>query len=194
MNTIIVNDIVREYLDSEKQDIVIVCVGSDKCIYDSLGPIVGTEISKENNVIIYGTLENPVHALNLASTVQSINFFHKDAFIIGIDTCLTDFEDNVGDILFREYSLRPGRGVNKDLPHVGDVSVIGITKNVLSMKHQDVSLFFVMNMAKEISDIILSALEQIEFERAICDVNLEDSKILQEYGSINYDEECYEYI
>ena len=37
----------------------IVCIGTDKCIADSLGPLVGTMLTKNNICIdVYGTLEN----------------------------------------------------------------------------------------------------------------------------------------
>ena len=47
------------------KDTVIVCIGTDKCIGDCLGPLVGT-LLKDNllPLPVYGTISNPVHALN----------------------------------------------------------------------------------------------------------------------------------
>lgn len=49
-----------------EEDTVIVCIGTPRIIGDSLGPLVGTYIEQQDkNIKVYGTIENPVHALNL---------------------------------------------------------------------------------------------------------------------------------
>lgn len=195
MKISMVDKIVQEYLLSQKEEVVIVCVGSDKYIYDALGPLVGTEIKKESKVSLYGTLESPVHALNLCNIMDNIYTTHENAFVIGIDASLTHEVENIGHVKFRDFGVSPGKGVGKELPVVGDVSIIGITKKVSDFPIMyDTSLFFVMKLVKVISDIVLSALEQIEFENAVRNTNLEDKEVLKEYGSISYDEFCCEYI
>ena len=68
----------------------IVCIGTDKCIVDSLGPLTGTLLSKENlTVDIYGTLDRPVHALNINEYVKIIRNKNYDR-IIAIDACLSN--------------------------------------------------------------------------------------------------------
>lgn len=53
------------------QDIVLICIGTDRSTGDCLGPLVGTFLKRAlvKHLHIYGTLENPVHAKNLSETI-----------------------------------------------------------------------------------------------------------------------------
>ena len=63
--------------DFMKDNTAIVCIGTDKCIGDCLGPLVGT-ILEENlfPLPIYGTISNPIHALNIDKRLEEINKLH----------------------------------------------------------------------------------------------------------------------
>lgn len=85
--------IIDNFKYSNKKELVIVCIGTDKCIGDSVAPMVGTFIEEKNsNIVIYGTLEKPMHALNLEDRLEDIQEKHPNAYIIGIDACLGDEE------------------------------------------------------------------------------------------------------
>lgn len=135
--------------------IVIVCVGTDRSTGDALGPLVGTNLLKYplSGYHLYGTLEQPVHAMNLADTVAEIEqrFYHP--FIIAIDACLGQLS-SVGCIQVANGPLKPGAGVNKDLPSVGDIHVTGIVNVGGFMEYfvlQNTRLSLVMNMADVIA-------------------------------------------
>src|SRR3954447_9090991 len=66
--------------------IVIVCIGTDRSTGDSLGPLVGTLLEEKNpnSFYVYGTLEDPIHAVNLAEKLKEIKEKHFHPFIIGI--------------------------------------------------------------------------------------------------------------
>jgi putative sporulation protein YyaC len=66
-----------------------------------------------------------VHAKNLRDTIQTIYETHEDAFIIAIDASLGR-SDHIGFITIGEGPLKPGAGVDKNLPEVGDVFITGI--------------------------------------------------------------------
>lgn len=58
---------------SLNKHLVILCIGSDRVIGDCLGPLVGHKLSsllKSSDISIYGTLNNPVHAKNLNTTIK----------------------------------------------------------------------------------------------------------------------------
>ncbi|ASW44047.1 MAG: spore protease YyaC, partial [Clostridiales bacterium] len=143
-----------------KKNTIIVCIGTDKCIIDCLGPLVGT-ILKEKNIElpVYGTIQNPIHAANLKSKLREIMKIHPNSFIIGIDACLGEPEA-IGEIHVRDYPIHPGKGVGKILPEVGNVSIVGI---IDSNEHSNfihihtVRLNFVFEMAYVISNAILEA-------------------------------------
>ena len=52
--------------------VTVVCVGSDRSTGDALGPLVGTHLSRiaHPRLLVHGTLENPVHAANLAERLE----------------------------------------------------------------------------------------------------------------------------
>lgn len=106
---------------------VILCIGSDRSTGDCLGPLVGYKLSQNmyDNVVIVGTLKEPVHAINLTETVNRINKAYNHPYIIAIDASLGK-KDHIGFITLGNGPLQPGLGVNKQLPSVGDIHITGI--------------------------------------------------------------------
>lgn len=123
----IANYIYAEFLKSNKDEIVIINIGTDKCIGDSFAPMLGS-LMEYNNIDLnfYGTLENPIHALNLENKYQEILYKHNNAFIIGIDASATYNQNNIGNLSIRDIPIRPGKGIGKELCDVGDISIIYI--------------------------------------------------------------------
>jgi putative sporulation protein YyaC len=139
--------------------IIFLCIGSDRATGDCLGPIIGYKLSiqysdfkRYHNYYVYGTLEEPVHAKNLKDTISMINCNHQDAFVIAIDASLGR-SDHVGFITVGEGPLKPGAGVDKDLPAVGDIYITGIVNFSGMLDHmllQTTRLNVVMMMADQI--------------------------------------------
>lgn len=111
----------------KNKEIVLLCIGSDRATGDCLGPIVGYKLSslQLNNITLYGTLEKPVHAKNLAETIDHICEYHPGALVIAIDASLGK-SGHIGYITLGEGPLLPGAGVDKTLPPVGDIFITGI--------------------------------------------------------------------
>lgn len=147
---------------ADNRPIVVVCVGTDRSTGDSLGPLIGTSLSKYRSphFALFGTLEDPVHAMNLDDTLLEINRrFHKP-FVIGIDACLGQVS-SVGCIQVGVGPVRPGAGVNKDLPPVGDIHITGIVNVGGFMEYfvlQNTRLHLVMKMADIISLSLFTAI------------------------------------
>ena len=105
---------------------VIICVGSDLVIGDSLGPFIGTEISKKlNDVYVYGTLDNPITAKETNIIYNNIKKIHPKSQILVVDAAVGS-KDDIGLIKVTDKGIKPGLGVNKDLEVLGDVSIIAI--------------------------------------------------------------------
>lgn len=107
---------------------VIVCIGSDLSVGDSLGPVTGTKLKeklKGLNVYVYGTLSKPITAHEVKYTSQFIKNTHPDSTVIAIDAAVGTAGD-IGLIKLANRALKPGSGANKRLAKVGDVSVMGI--------------------------------------------------------------------
>ncbi|WP_139990851.1 MULTISPECIES: spore protease YyaC [Paenibacillus] len=147
---------------AENRPIVVVCIGTDRSTGDALGPLIGTSLSKYRSphFSLYGTLENPVHAMNLDDTLMEINRrFHKP-FVVGIDACLGQVA-SVGSIQVGVGPVRPGAGVNKDLPPVGDIHITGIVNVGGFMEYfvlQNTRLHLVVKMSDIISLSLFTAI------------------------------------
>ncbi|QAY67504.1 spore protease YyaC [Paenibacillus protaetiae] len=142
--------------------VVIVCVGTDRSTGDSLGPLVGSSLSQYQSPMfsVYGTLEEPVHAMNLEETLLLINRKHHRPFIIGIDACLGQVA-SVGCVQVGVGPVRPGAGVNKDLPPVGDIHITGIVNVGGFMEYfvlQNTRLHLVMKLSELISASLFNSI------------------------------------
>lgn len=167
----ILSDLMKEHVLSNRS-IVFLCIGSDRATGDCLGPIIGYKLSKfkkYRNYFVYGTLEEPVHAKNLRDTIEMIYQTHEDAFIIAIDASLGK-SSHIGYITIGEGPLKPGAGVDKELPEVGDVFITGIVNFsgfLDNMLLQTTRLNIVMSMADQICLAInysISKLKLLSFE------------------------------
>lgn len=143
------------------EDTVIVCIGTDRCIGDSLAPMIGSLLEKNEsfNHNVYGTLKRPIHALNIADAVKTIKAKHPDQPILAIDAALGSPE-NIGQIKLREGAIKPGAGVGKELVEVGDHALYGVVDASNEKKiilFNNVRLSFVMEMAEVISLAIVKA-------------------------------------
>lgn len=133
------------------QQIILLCIGSDRATGDCLGPIIGYKLSKLRypNLVVLGTLDHPVHAQNLKETLALINDSYQSPFIVAVDASLGSLP-HVGYITLGEGALRPGVGVDKDLPQVGDIFITGIVNMsgiVNNMLLQTTRLNIVMKLA-----------------------------------------------
>jgi putative sporulation protein YyaC len=149
--------------------IVIVCIGTDRSTGDSLGPLIGTSVKKDlTHFHVYGTIKDPVHAVNLEETLDYIKEHHRNPFIIAIDACLGRLK-SVGFMEIAKGSIKPGAGVNKELPAVGDIHITGIVNISGYMEFlvlQNTRLHLVMSMADIISNGIIEA-EKVYLEKRL---------------------------
>lgn len=141
--------------------IVFMCIGTDRSTGDSLGPLVGSLLEEKSlpSFYVYGTLDQPIHAVNLSEKLKEIHALHVNPYIIGIDACLGRIK-NVGVIHLGNGPVKPGAGVNKELPEVGDIHITGIVNVSGFMEFfvlQNTRLNLVMKMAKTIAAAIYKA-------------------------------------
>lgn len=108
------------------KDMVLICIGTDRATGDALGPLVGDYIlSHDTYYNIAGTLEHPVHALNIKETIKSVYADFDSPFVIAVDASL-GMPKVMGMVTVTNCHLFPGKGVNKKLPAIGDLSITGI--------------------------------------------------------------------
>ena len=149
---------------------VVLCIGTDRLIGDSLGPLTGSILSSRVSgqtadaylsyrISIYGTLTSPVHARNLHETLLKIKKKHPHCPVIAVDASLGSLS-NIGTAYIRSGCLHPGAGVRKQLPSIGDIAITGIVAADSAQPYlslQTVRLSVIAQMADYISQCILDA-------------------------------------
>lgn len=166
--------------------LVLLCIGTDKVTGDSLGPFVGHRLEQYVEVLmqqypssqkpwvkVYGTLQHPVHAVNLEETLLIIQketmragYHPEDCLVLVVDASL-GYEKHLGYVTLSNQPLRPGEGVKKKLPHVGQISITGIIgeSRSSSSKSQMVlrrtKLYDLIQLSDFISDGIYCCLKRI---------------------------------
>lgn len=111
---------------TNKNNVVVLCIGTDRATGDCLGPLVGNRLKAAlPSIPVYGTLEHPVHALNLEDTIKTIYSENRNPYIIAIDASL-GIKEHIGYATISNKPLSPGKGVNKKLPAIGNLSITGI--------------------------------------------------------------------
>lgn len=146
------------------QPLVLVCIGTDRSTGDCLGPLIGTKLIEKSisNFHVFGTLENPVHALNLVETVEDIKSKFHHPFIIGIDACLGNIR-NIGNITIGKGPVKPGAAVKKDLPEVGNIHITG-TVNISGFMEFAVLQNTRLNTVMKMAEVIASGIRKVDIE------------------------------
>lgn len=138
----------------------ILCIGTDRSTGDALGPLVGSELKHRLNALpVWGTVEHPIHAANLQSLMKQQPDLGLRR-ILAIDASLGKLSD-VGTIVIGPGPLKPGAGVNKQLPPLGAYHVTG-TVNVSGFMEyfvlQNTRLYLVMRLASFIAGAVSRSL------------------------------------
>ena len=154
---------------------VIVCIGTDGVAGDSLGPFVGT-ILKQRNIpaFIYGHLDSPITAFEVPHLNPFLKRTHPDSTVLVIDSAVGKEED-IGVIKISDSALKPGLGAHKNLPEIGNVSIMGIVgkKGKSSVENlKQTRLRLIWQMANIIADGICEYLDYISQNSSINSLSL----------------------
>jgi putative sporulation protein YyaC len=152
--------LLQEIDPDQRRPLVLVAIGTDRLTGDSLGPLVGTRTRElAPGLPVYGTLEEPVHAVNLAGKIREIAQAFQEPLVIAVDACLGQSE-NVGTVFVGQGALLPGTGVHKDLPPVGEIFISGVVNVGGFMEYlvlQNTRLGLVMKIADCIARALVLA-------------------------------------
>jgi len=143
---------------TKNKNVLFACVGTDRSTGDSLGPIVGSSLELLGYNVV-GTLDDPLHASNIVERMEILKQMNYD-LVIAVDACLGKI-DNISNIYLNYSSLKPGTGVGKELPEIGDYCITGVVNISGFMEYmvlQNTRLSIVMNMAKIIVEMIKIAI------------------------------------
>ena len=149
-----VSDFFREE-NIKKEEVIIVCIGTNRTqTIDCLGPFVGSILKedREFNVPVYGTMINPIHALNMTQCITDIKNIHPKSIIIAIDASLSD-DNKIGEIVVEKGWIKPAAGINKEFDGVGDYSIKGfVGPRGINLIEYYTDLNFIGSMANVIAE------------------------------------------
>lgn len=110
----------RRRMKFTKEETVFVCIGSNKVVWDSIGPYVGSILKgKIGEKYVIGDLEN-----NICSQKDLKSYYPivKNKFVVAIDSAIT--ENNLsGEIFVTEKPIVMGMGVYQNKGIVGDIGI-----------------------------------------------------------------------
>ncbi len=118
----------KKILPLQSQPPVILCIGSDLSVGDSLGPVAGTKLREKLqglNCYVYGTLSKPITAHEVKYMNEFLRSTHPENPVIAIDAAV-GLAGDIGLIKLAKKGIKPGSGANKRLAKGGDVSIMGI--------------------------------------------------------------------
>ena len=159
---------------------VVVCVGSDLAIGDSLGPIAGSMLAYKTQglpAFIYGTLPAPVTAKDVKYLRRFLRDTHPNRLIIAVDAAVGDKGD-IGLIKCSDLPLAPGSGAGKKLGTVGDISIMGVVAEK-SLANYGLLNTTRLNLVYTMAEILSSALASVLWEKYAFDRN---RKIAEQIG------------
>lgn len=124
----------KEYRDSGAKELVVVGIGTDLVLLDCFG-VYTSELLKDKikkvdkeRFFVYGGFgkKNMVHGMNVGKFSEYLKEKHPNAFVIGVDACVTSRYDEIGIVSLHKSPIKPGAGTGKELPPIGDISLISI--------------------------------------------------------------------
>ena len=153
--------ILREKITNiEISKLIFLCIGTDRVIGDSFGPLVGYKLKHlfrdEENIKVIGSLDNIICMHNITKIVRNINSTYPEAFLIAIDAALSN-NNNIGKIVVSKGSIKVASGFTTKNIYVGDLSIKGIVSRNLNNSKcnfrllQNTPLNLVMNMADSVA-------------------------------------------
>ena len=146
-----------------KRDIVILCIGSSQIVGDSVGPMVGDYlVSMGVKAYVYGTMAHPVNAKNLETYVSMVNSYHRNSIMVVVDATVGDKRD-VGEVKINSDGVKPGGAINRNLPRIGDIGVLGVvakrSKSLITAL-MNVDIKVVESIALKIGRLLMSTFGQ----------------------------------
>ncbi len=155
-------------IKKETDKFVFVCIGTNRVIGDSVGPIVGSILKRNvklnNKIKVLGDCKNNICYKDINKKVQIINKLYPENSLIIIDSALSS-KENIGKIFVENKGLKYGEGLKKSNKTIGDISIKAVTginfnnrfKNFQNLKNAAYS--DVTNLAQFISEGIIQVIE-----------------------------------
>lgn len=155
---------IYRYRRQNFSDIVILCIGTDKLIGDSIGPVVGQKLKEENiqeKVSIYGNMKETINFKNAKQVIENIFKSYEKPFIITVDSALGT-QAMVREIVVNKGVIRIGKSLGRSICYPSHITIKGVVgenrdtfeENIKTLKKVEPKLIW------ELSDIMVEGIKQ----------------------------------
>ncbi len=125
---------IYQYRNQKFSDVVILCVGTNKLIGDSIGPVVGQKLKEEKmkeKICVYGDLKESINFKNAKTVIENVFKTYQKPFIITIDSALGT-QTMISKIVVNKGIIRIGKSLGRSIcypSHITIKGVVGENKN-----------------------------------------------------------------
>ncbi len=145
----------------KKIDYTFVCIGTNRIISDSFGPRVGKKLKqvfyKNENINVYGTMENPIHLKNVEYFLKKIE--NKNQIIL-IDSAIGRKED-IGNTYVNRGGMEIGKAFNHSIYIPANINI----KTVIGAKEYMPN--YCIYQIEQIANKVAYKIVQIVFELSV---------------------------
>lgn len=110
-------------------NIVILCVGTNKLMGDSVGPIVGQKLTRllnnKDNIKIYGSMKQTLNLKNAKQILEEINNQYTKPFIITIDAALGP-KERIETIFISNGKIKIGGALGHEIEYFSHINIKAI--------------------------------------------------------------------
>jgi len=122
------------------ENIVILCIGTNKLIGDSVGPIVGQKLNRllenKKNVTIYGDTKQNLNLKNIEKILQERVYTKSTSYIITIDAALGP-KEMIEKVFISKGKIKIGEALGEGVEYFSDINIKGIVGEYQKGKKQN---------------------------------------------------------
>ena len=128
------NDIQNDY-----SNLVILCIGTNSIIGDSIGPITGSNLKHlENEYLkIYGTMRNTLNFNNAKDVINDIYNNFLKPYIITIDAALSN-RKKAGEIVLNKGYIKIGKALERSICFYSNININCVVGRNLQLKEENI--------------------------------------------------------
>ena len=136
-------------LNNNFSHIIFLCIGTEKIIGDSVGPIIGSNLKKlENEYIkVYGTCGKNLDFSNAKNIIEQVYKKYSNPFIITIDAALSK-EKRTGEIYIGEGFMKIGTALEKSITFYSNINIKCVVGKYNSLNQKE-NVNILNNVIKE---------------------------------------------
>lgn len=155
---------IYQYRNQKFSDIVILCIGTNKLIGDSIGPVVGQKLKEEKmkeKVCIYGDLKKSINFKNAKTVLEKIFKSYEKPFIITIDSAL-GIQTMINKIVVNKGIIRIGKSLGRSICYPSHITIKGVVGENKNTYEDNIKILNEVKpeLISDLSDIMVDGIKQ----------------------------------